>query len=412
MAELLEAELRATLERLEAASEPLRARDPDELAALVARAWARIADPELAPGRAARGELPRSTGLSLPMIAWALDATLARAEGEIAEAARRMRPPPGAIAAPARLAVLVLAGNVFSACVQPWSLALLARAPLLVKASSTDDVLPRLFHAALAEVDPLLADACAVVSFPGGTPALEATLLSRADVVSAYGSDATLSSLRARLSASTAFVAHGHGVGAGYVPREALADEASAERAAEALALDVAAYDQRGCLSPHAVWIERGAPVRGLELARILSRALGRLAEALPRGPLPMQAAAAQLQWRGVGAARGELLEGDGWAVSYEGESPLRISPGYRNVLVLEAQDDAALARALAPLGAHLKCLGVAADRDRREALARALPAPLAPRVCEAGSMQRPSLLALADGLPPWEGLTRYTQID
>ncbi|HEY8427151.1 MAG TPA: acyl-CoA reductase, partial [Sandaracinaceae bacterium] len=402
MAELLEAELRALLDRLESASPALRARDPDEIADSVARAWESIANPELALGRAARSELPRSTGLSLPMVAWALDATLTGAGEAIREAARRMRPPAGAIAAPPRLSVLVLAGNVFTACVQPWSLALLSRAPLLVKASSSDDVLPRLFHAALAEVDPELADACAVVTFPGGTPALEATMLSRADVVSVYGSDATIASIRARLGAGATLIAHGHGVGAGYVPREALADEESARRAADAFALDVAAYDQRGCMSPHVIWIERGAPVRGLELARMLARSLERLAEELPRGALSTEAGAAQLQWRGVSAAHGVLIEGDGWAVSYEGESPLRISPGHRNVLVLDVEDDAALARAVAPLGVHLKCLGVAADRDRREAVARALPAPLAPRVCEAGAMQRPSLLALADGRPPW----------
>src|SRR5690606_13111920 len=150
-----------------------------DIAESIARAWGLIANPELAPGRAARSELPASTGLTLPMVAWALSSTFERAgSAELREAARRMLPPEGSIAAPARLSVLVLAGNVFPACVQPWSLALLARAPLLVKASSKDDLLPRLFHAALAEIDPILADACAVVTFPGGTPALEATILS------------------------------------------------------------------------------------------------------------------------------------------------------------------------------------------------------------------------------------------
>lgn len=410
MTELAERALRDTLERLEEAGAALRTREPEDIAKSLARAWGLIANPELAPGRAARSELPASTGLTLPMVAWALSSTFERSgEVELEEAARRMRPPAGSVAAPARLSVLVLAGNVFTACVQPWSLALLARAPLLVKASSKDDRLPRLFHAALAEADPLLADACSVVTFPGGTPALEATLLSRADVVSAYGSDTTLTSIRQRLSATTTFVPHGNGLGAGFLP--APRSEADALQAAEAFALDVAAYDQRGCLSPHAIWVERGGAIDALTFARMLADALETLARELPRGSLPTPAGAAQLQWRGVAAVRGELIEGDGYAVSYEGEGALRVSPGYRNVLVLDASSMDAFALALAPLGVHLKCIGVAGDSETRLELARSLPPPLAPRIVPAGRMQRPSLLSLADGRLPWEGLFRLTEL-
>jgi acyl-CoA reductase-like NAD-dependent aldehyde dehydrogenase len=408
-----EAALRATLERLEAAGDALRARSPEWIAEALARAWAAIADPELALGRAARSELPGSTGLSLPMVAWALHGSMRTvSEASLREATRRMAPPEGTIAAPARLGVLVLAGNVFTACVQPWTLALLARAPLLVKASSRDDVLPRLFHAALAETAPELADACAVVSFPGGIPDLDAALVSRADVVSVYGSDATLGSLRARLAASTAFVPHGHGLGAGFVGRDALTSEESARRAAEAFSLDVAAYDQRGCLSPHAIWVERGAPIDAMAWSRMLFEALEGRARSLPRGPLTPALGAAQLQWRGVAAVRGELLEGDGWAVACEPGGALRVSPGYRNVLVLEADDPRDFTRRLGSLGVHLKCVGVAGTSALRAALAGSLAPPLAPRVCEAGRMQLPGLLSLADGRPPWEGLQRFTALE
>lgn len=402
-----EAALRAAIDRLEESGHALRERDPASIAEALARAWELIADPELAPGRAARELLPASTDLSLPMVAWAIATTFERAGArELEEAARCVQPREGTIAAPPRLAVLVLAGNVFTACVQPITFALLSRAPVLVKASSRDDVLPRLFHAALAEADPAIADACAVVSFAGGTPALEATMLSRADVVSAYGSDATLTAIRARIGASTTFVGHGSGLGAGYV--SAIADEASAREIASAFALDVAAYDQRGCLSPHAIWVERGGAIEAPAFAELLSEALGERERELPRGALTPEAAAAQLQWRGVAAARGRLFEGDGWAVSYEATSALRISPGWRNVLVLDAADRAAFAEAVLPLGAHLKVIGATGDRL---AIARALSAPLCPRICAPGMMQRPSLLSLADGLPPWHGLSRAIEL-
>ncbi len=113
-----------------------------------------------------------------------------------------------------------------------------------------------------------------------------------------------------------------------------------------------------------------------------------------------------------MGATRGELFEGDGYAVSFEGDAPLRLSPGHRNVSVLTCADEEDLGRVLAPLGMHLKALGVAAAVGTRRAIARRLPSPLAPRVSDVGQMQTPGLQSLADGQSPWLGLVRFTQVD
>lgn len=394
-----EGALREALDRLEDAGEALRRRSREELAAIVAEAWERIADPERALGREARVEVPKSSGLSLPMTVWALESTLRGAREALAALASRMDPPPGTIEAPGRLSALILAGNVFTACVQPLSAMLLARSPILIKASSRDDVLPRLFVRALAEVDPQVAEACLVVSIPRGTPSLEASFLSRADVVSAYGSDDTLRSLRSRLDPKTAFVMHGNGLGLGLVRRGA-----SLEAAARAFALDVAAYDQRGCLSPHAIAVERG--VDGPAFTKSLSLALEELAVELPRGSLAADVGASQVQWRGVALARGTLHERGDAAVSFEGGCAPRLSPGWRNVMVHEVEDAAAFAAHAASFGVHLKAVGIAGDAEALE-----LTSPSAPRVCPAGRMQIPGLLALADGRPCWEGLTRYREI-
>ncbi|MBZ0121546.1 MAG: hypothetical protein K8H88_31410, partial [Sandaracinaceae bacterium] len=209
------------LDRLEGSGASLRRRDRTEIAILVAEAWALIADPERALGRAAREHLPASTGLSLPMVAWALSHGLRHAGEDLAELARRMGAPPGTLVTGGRLGALVLAGNVFTACVQPLSVALLSRTPVLVKASRKDDVMPRLFHAALAQVDAELAESIAIVTPDARDESWQSTLLSRADVVSVYGSDQTVAAIRARLPATSTLAIHGHGVGAAYVPRDA-----------------------------------------------------------------------------------------------------------------------------------------------------------------------------------------------
>ena len=390
--------LHSALDELVEAGAALRDRERASIAASLAQAWALIADPERALGRAAREQIPESSGLTLPMVAWALSKTLREIEPTLEELARRMAPPEGTVEAPPRMGSLVLAGNVFTACVQPLCIALLAKAPTFVKASSADDTLPRLFVDALAAVDPELAAAVLVLGVPRGHPTLEAAITSRADVASVFGSDATLTTLRARTSANTTFIGHGHGLGLGWVENGADLDEA-----ASAFALDVAAYDQRGCMSPHTiVTLDR---VDATGFARKLARALGELATTLPRGPLPTGIGAAQMQWRGVAVARGELFEGDGWAVSLEENARPRLSPGWRNVMVTCVEDRAAFGEQAGAFGAHLKTVGVAGDAI---ALARALPPGVSPRVATAGTMQTPSLLAYADGLPPWDGWRRF----
>ena len=122
----------------------------------------------------------------------------------------------------------------------------------------------------------------------------------------------------------------------------------------------------------------------------------------MPRGPLDTAAGALQLQWRGVASSLYELFEGETHAVSYEGDAPIRPTPGYRNIAVHSVEDRAEAAFLLARFGVHLKALGVApAGADL------SLPPGLAPRVSPPGRMQTPPLLAATDGLPPWHGLVR-----
>lgn len=408
--------VRAIAVRTGETASSLRALGVDRVATALGDATAALLDGDADLGREARALLPDATGLSPPMIEWALRTTLAPLDRDaLRTAARRAHPavPDRFFVAPPRLTVVVLAGNVFTASVRGLFLPLLSGSPVVAKASSREDVFPRLLARAIAARDPDVGASIDVVTFPGGSVPLEDALFARADVVSAFGGDATLAAIRARLPATARFVAHGHGLGVAYVAASALGSTNDAEHAATAIALDVAAYDQRGCLSPHAVLVERGGAVDARTFARILSEhALARLARELPRGALPTSAGGAQVQWRGVAAARAELFEGDGWATSYEAGGALRISPGYRNVAVLDCDGAEDLASRLLSLGVHLKAIGVAGDLETRRRVALALPPPLAPRISPAGTMQTPPFDALADGEPPFTGLSRYVELE
>ncbi|MEM1418311.1 MAG: hypothetical protein AAGH15_25675, partial [Myxococcota bacterium] len=71
------------------------------------------------------------------------------------------------------------------------------------------------------------------------------------------------------------------------------------------------------------------------------------------------------------------------------------------------ADADASKAR-LAPLGVHLKALGVATEGLPSLIALAWVPPGTAPRVSTLGAMQTPAFDALADARPPWEGLLRH----
>lgn len=394
---------------VESTANALREMEEAHVVAAIAGAAAALAEGGSALGREARSRLAESTGLSPEMVDWGLTTSCGGVTpGALRRLIGKANGPPGTVATRARLAAVILSGNVFSASLRAVVLPLLARVPVVAKASSRDDAFPRLFRRAIEESSPELAASLDVLTFRGGETALEDALFAQADVVAAYGSDATLADVRGRLPATTAFVPHGHGLGVIWVPGEQLERPGDLEAR---IALDVAAYDQRGCLSPHAIWTS-ASPDDARRFAERLARELDEVGRRLPRGSLPLEHGAQQLQWRGVAAARGDLFEGDGFAVSFEGEGPLRLSPGYRNVSVLLCADEEELGRRLLPLGMHLKALGVCGEDDARRGLAARLPAPLAPRVSEIGTMQTPPLDGLADGASPLAGLLRWIQVD
>jgi acyl-CoA reductase-like NAD-dependent aldehyde dehydrogenase len=366
--------------RVDGARAALAALTIEERARAIAEACAALQRPDAE--RLAR--LSRSAGLSEPMVRWALETTFAAFSEQallaLAASASGKR---------ARGVAVVLAGNVLTAAARPLLLPLLAGVPVVAKASSRDDALPHAIAAAISAAQPALGMACAVATFSHNDARRLDALLAGADCVQVLGSDEAVAAVRERLHGDRTLIGRGHGLGLGLVARAA-----DRRRAAEAFALDIAAYDQRGCLSPQAILVE-GSDADAEAFAHLIYEALARREQTLPRGALPTDAAAEQLQWRGVAAARGTLRATDTFAVSCEHSAALRPSPGYRNVSIYALRDAGALRERAAPFVRHLKALGVAGELIGRG---------LAPYTCPAGQMQTPPLDAPLDGLHPLAG--------
>ncbi len=366
---------------------------------------------------ATRQQLVRTTGLHPAMVEWGLVTTLASVEPEaLLELAAPLWAAPHAAPAqparqlPAQLVSVVLAGNVFTTCVRALFLPLLTGAPVLAKASTHDPVLAGALARALIAADHQVGRHLALLQFDRThEPALRA-LVAEADVVSVYGSDATAQAVSA-LAGAARVVAHGHGISAAYVAGESLDTPTSVRDSARKLALDLCAYDQLGCLSPHFVYVQAGAAADADAFARVLcEQALQETQALLPRGQIDLAAQAAELQWRGSAGALGKLYLGHGRAVSVEQGAP-RPSPGYRNIAVHPCAGPSELVHALAPLLPQLKCVGVAGSTQLRVQLAAATltatststPQPL---FCRLGEMQTPSFDTPSDGRPALYGLT------
>jgi len=421
---LAPAGLAAVMERIARARDAYLAEAPvAHIITAVDRAVSHWLDPYSRWRRLAERVLPAITGYSPPMIRKGLPGYLAtfrrenlwrlleaelgdphyldafRPRGRLGGRSRAYGP---------RLTTHVFAGNVPGLPAQSLVCALLAKAACLGKAASEEPLFPALFAASLAEVDPRLGACLAITWWPGGTEALEAVAFGRADAVIAYGTEAAIGSIRARLPEGTRFIPYGHKLSFGVIGREALAAACVAETAARA-AYDAAKYDQQGCLSPHLFYVERGGETSPRAFAAALAQAMATAEARMPRGRLTLEEAAAIRETRAAAEFRESVEvhaspEGTAWTVIYDEDPTFVASCLNRTVRVKPVDDVLAVPALLEPVRRYLQTAGVALPEPRLTALADRLGRLGLDRVCPLGQMPDPS--------PGWHHDGRYNVLD
>ena len=264
---------------------------------------------------------------------------------------------------------VVLSANVFVAPLRAMAIARAASGRVRVRPSRRDPTFAR------ALVDGARDPAIAIADF-------DVANVDRGEI-HVYGRDETIADVRRR--ARVKVRGHGAGMGVALVSRDARVDDA-----ARALAEDVVAFDQRGCLSPRVAIVLGDARA----FADALSAALADEERTVPRGVLSEDEAAEAARWCGSVAFAGELARGRAHAVAIAPASA--IPPPGRHVLVVPAADEAAAAAIVAPLARHVVAVG------SDDAALAARVAPPHARRSALGDMQRPPLDGPVDLRPEW----------
>jgi hypothetical protein len=314
-----------------------------------------------------------------------------------------------------RLLANIAPGNIPVPALTDMALGLLTRSAQFVKCASGHAFVPRMFAHSLYEADRKLGACLEIAAWKGGSEHLESALFAEADCIVATGSDETLAAIRQKLPPAARFIGHGSKVSFGYITSEALDRQTHA--VVEQTAADVTAWNQRGCLSPHVIYVEERAGGTGEEFANLLAGKLEALEKTHPRGALSAGDAAAIATRRAFYEVRAAhspetrmwaSKESTAWTVILENDPRFQISCQNRFIYVKVVR---ALAEALQ--GAELVCdkistVGLACGPAQTAELAKRFARWGAKRICPLGQMQHPPLGWRHDGRPPLGDLVTW----
>jgi len=417
----------ALITRLDEAHGELAATSATERLAMLARA-VELWDDSGRIGRAA-GEIATATGYAPAMVALCLRRTfaahrapaladlladaLAPSDRPLARTADLRSSPASEIrrraTAPA-LVVAILAQNTPGLAIAPALQALALGSAVVLKPASGEPHFALRLAESLGEADPRLGAACAVVTWKGGRDAIEETILAAASRVVVYGSAPTIASIRERVGERA--IAFGPRVSLAVVAR---AGAGFPGDVAARLARDVAFLDQRGCLSPQAVLVERGVDREAL--GRALGAELAALEREWPRRRLDASSAASFR--RAADEAESEAIAGrvvafhgggpEPWAVVVEENPALRATPLDRFVRLHPFAGACGLRDALGPLAGSIECVGLDADEPARSELEEASREAGATRICPLGAMQDPPASWHSGGRLPLSALLQWS---
>lgn len=371
----------------------------------LADASARWADADFPPRVRVLDAIVERTGYALPVVEYGLDrlfegitetsltATLADELGSPDAldrfVARAGRPPARAL--PIGRVCVVSSRTTIGVAIPAAVFALCAKCDVVVK--DREDRLVEAFFATLAEEHDAFREAASARRWSGAHDARD---LAAFEAVVAYGRSETLAEIRARCAPEARFEGFGPRASIGYVAREDLATEARAREIAAGAARDLALYESEGCLSLHALFVERGGAIDPLRFGALLAEALeyahvefpiGRHADSARARIASARALAAFRAAAGTGAVFADASARHLIVVDPPPDEPPLLLPRSLNLHPVDAPGEA-----LAYLRRHgiaVEAVGASGKRD--DIVKMALDAGAA-RIAAFGALQAPAM--------------------
>jgi Acyl-CoA reductase (LuxC) len=205
---------------------------------------------------------------------------------------------PRARALPAGSVCVISSRTTIGVAIVPAIFALCAKCDVLVK--DREDGLVRAFFATLAEERDEFVEAARAQTWDGEG---DAATIGDFDVIVAFGSDATLARIAAAREGAR-FIGFGSRASIGYVAREELRDVGHATAIAAGAARDLVLYETEGCLSLHALFVERGGTLDPQEFTKIVAQEVERASVEFPPGLRDARASARIASARNLAAFR------------------------------------------------------------------------------------------------------------
>ncbi|MGH7932719.1 MAG: acyl-CoA reductase [Candidatus Binataceae bacterium] len=388
---------------------------PTEIAAVIGAVCERWHDRGFAPRRETVARIASAWSYSEALLDESLDALLAPFSRDTVEAFVRDSAYRRGGQHRHELVGFIMPGNVPGAGLHEVVIALVSGASLLIKTASAEPIFFERFARTLREADARVGARIAVFNWNRDRTDLTAALRRNCAWIAAFGDNETIANAGANAmpqpeTRSTAvarayqnynMIGFGSRMSAVMITREGFAAARGVELA-DAVARDVSLFEQRGCLSPHHVFVEEaGVPRVSREFAAQLATALEVFAlRCQPPRCIGLEDAAAVrrireiARWRHLGGHKVELWEGIGlgWTVVYDESAPFRASPGYRTVSVSPYVHKEDLERRLEAAAGGLEALGAADPVGRFTPLIARLKADGLSYVCIPGMMQSPPL--------------------
>jgi len=309
---------------------------------------------------------------------------------------------------PRGLVIHWIAGNVPVLGMISALQGLLVKNPTLVKVARHDPWLLPMFLSALRDAEyvsasgkrlkgQVITDCIAVVYAEREDTEAATELSTLADVRVAWGGrEAVESIMNLPRRFGTDDIIFGPKVSFVIVGREHLASEDAARHIAQGIVRDVAAFDQRGCNSPHTVFVESGGSVSPATFAKLIGEAMNSGLSSRPMREVQPGDSMNVLGVRTEYDMRGEAYysEGMGWTVAYSDDDTGLATPHYLRTIFVRPVEDVFNVVPLCSL--DTQSAGLAVDERRIE---------LANELTRAGVERCPAVGKMSAYDTPWDGM-------